>query len=81
MECDSVSSEVSYGNLVDIVDVISVEKTPSTIIEEFIQNNFELLAQEYKTDPIIVKRKIKQLPTIGRVAYRALVEFLSTDYN
>ena len=50
-------------------------------IEVLIQNNFELLAQEYETDPIIVKRKIKQLPSIGRVTYRALVEFLSTNYN
>ena len=42
VECDSVSGEVSYGNLVDIVDVIPVEKTSSSIksksiIEEFIQ--------------------------------------------
>ena len=27
VECDSISGEVSYGNLVDIVDVIPVEKT------------------------------------------------------
>ena len=97
VECDSISGQVSYGNLVDIVDVIQIEKTSSNInsksvIEEFIQagnqlkkqqievltqNNFELLAQEYKNDPVYVKRKIKKMPTIGRVAYKALVDFLT----
>ena len=76
VECDAISGQVSYGNLIDIVDVIPIEKTSSNInsksvIEEFIQagnqlkkqqievltqNNFELLAQEYKNDPVSVKR-------------------------
>ena len=80
LECDSVSGEVSYGNLVDVIDVKPVEKSPSSIqdssiIEEFIQagnslkkqqievlleNNFQLLAKEYKIDAIMVKRKIKK---------------------
>jgi hypothetical protein len=70
LECDSVSGEISYGNLVDIVDVKPIEKSPSSIqnssiIKEFIQagnslkkqqievlleNNFQLLAEEYKTE-------------------------------
>ena len=101
VECDSISGQVSYGNLIDIVDVIPIEKTSSNInsksvIEEFIQagnqlkkqqievltqNNFELLAQEYKNDPVSVKRKIKKMPTIGRVAYKALVDFLTFNYS
>ena len=44
------------------------------------QNNFELLAQEYKNDPVYVKRNIKKMPTIGRVAYKALVDFLTFNY-
>lgn len=102
LECDSVSGEVSYGNLVDVIDVKPVEKSPSSIqdssiIEEFIQagnslkkqqievlleNNFQLLAKEYKIDAIMVKRKIKKkMPTIGRVTYKVLNEFLSTYYS
>jgi len=45
------------------------------------QNNFELLTQEYKNDPVYVKRKIKKMPTIGRVAYKALVDFLTFNYS
>ena len=90
VECDSISGEITYGNLIDIVDVIAIEKTSSnvnskSIIDEFIQagnqlkkqqiealtkNNFEILAQQYKNDPVSVKRKIKRMPTIGRVAYK-----------
>ena len=101
VECDSISGQVSYGNLIDIVDVIPIEKTSSNInsksvIEKFIQagnqlkkqqievltqNNFELLAQEYKNDPVYVKRNIKKMPTIGRVAYKALVDFLTFTYS
>ena len=101
LECDSVSGEISYGNLVDIVDVKPIEKSPSSIqnssiIKEFIQagnslkkqqievlleNNFQLLAEEYKTDEIMIKRKIKRLPTIVRVTYKALSEFLSIYYS
>ena len=98
VECDSVSGEISYGNLVDIIDINPVkpiEKSSSSlplIIEKFLQsgnslknqqikvlieNDFELLAEEYKTDPVRVKKKIKGLPSIGRVTYRALSEFLS----
>ena len=50
-------------------------------IEVLIENNFELLAQEHKINPIIVKRKIKIMPTIGRVTCKALVEFLSVYYS
>tara|TARA_B100000780_G_scaffold189275_1_gene133178 strand:+ start:1103 stop:1354 length:252 start_codon:yes stop_codon:yes gene_type:complete len=50
-------------------------------IEVLTQNNFELLAQEYKNDPVSVKRKIKKMPTIGRVAYKALVDFLTFNYS
>ena len=47
VECDSISGQVSYGNLVDIVDVIQIEKTSSNInsksvIEEFIQAGNQL---------------------------------------
>jgi len=34
-----------------------------------------LLAQEYKNDPVSVKRKIKKMPTIGRVAYKSSTPF------
>lgn len=98
VECDSTSGEITYGNLVDVIDVVPSENKPQnikgqSIIEEFIsagnslkkqqieiliQNNFELLAQEYKSEPIVVKRKIKKMPTIGRVTYKALVEFLAS---
>ena len=101
LECDSVSGEISYGNLVDVIDVKPIEKSPSSIqnfpiIEEFIragnslkkqqievllENDFQLLAEEYKTNSIRVKRKIKKMPTIGRVTYKALNEFLSTYYS
>lgn len=102
VECDSVSGEVSYGNLVDIVDLKPIEKSPSNvqdsskIIEEFLQAgnslknqqievlnqyNFQLLAEQYKTDPLTVKRKIKKLHTIGRVTYKALTEFLAMHYS
>jgi len=101
LECDSVSGEISYGNLVDVVDVKAIEKSPSSIqnssiIKEFIEagnslkkqqievlreNNFQLLAEEYKTDATMVKRKIKKLPTIGRVTYKVLIEFLSIYYS
>ena len=101
VECDSISGEITYGNLIDIVDVIAIEKTSSnvnskSIIDEFIQagnqlkkqqievltkNNFEILAQQYKNDPVSVKRKIKRMPTIGRVAYKALADFLSFNYS
>ena len=42
LACDSVSGEVSYGNLVDIIDVKPIENSissrqKSSIIEEFIQ--------------------------------------------
>ena len=50
-------------------------------IEVLLENNFQLLAKEYKTDAIMVKRKIKKMPTIGRVTYKALSEFLSTYYS
>ena len=46
-------------------------------IQILIQNNFELIAQDYKNDPVLAKRKIKRMPTIGRVTYKALVEFLA----
>ena len=47
LECDSVSGEVSYGNLVDVIDVKPIEKSPSSIqnssiIEEFIQTGNSL---------------------------------------
>ena len=32
VECDSISGDVSYGNLVDIIDVIPVENKLSNII-------------------------------------------------
>ena len=50
-------------------------------VEVLLENNFQFLAEEYKTDPIMVKRKIKKIPTIGRVTYKALNEFLSTYYS
>lgn len=101
LECDSVSGEVSYGNLVDVIDIKPIEKFPSnmerpSIIEEFIkagnslkkeqikvliENDFELLAKEYKTNSAIVKKRIKLLPTIGRVAYKSLTEFLAMYYS
>ena len=50
-------------------------------IEVLLENDFQLLAEEYKTNSIRVKRKIKKMPTIGRVTYKALNEFLSTYYS
>ena len=99
MEFDSTSGEISYGNLIDVLDISPNESTLANtkgeIIEEFIhagnslkkqqiqvlvQNNFELLAQDYRNDPVLVKRKIKKMPTIGRVTCKALVEFLAMKY-
>ena len=53
VECDSISGQVSYGNLVDIVDVIPIEKTSSNIdsksvIEEFIQAGNQLKNNKLK---------------------------------
>jgi hypothetical protein len=41
------------------------------------KNNFELIAQDYKNDPVLAKRKIKEMQIIGCVTYKALVEFLA----
>ena len=40
VECDSISGQVSYGNLVDIVDVIPIEKTSSNI-DSKVDNMFD----------------------------------------
>ena len=100
MGFDSTSGEISYGNLLDVIDVSPNESTLANtkgrIIEEFIharnslkkqqiqvliQGNFELLAQDYRNDPVLVKCKIKKMPTIGHVTYKALVEFLAIKYG
>jgi len=49
LECDSLSGEVTYGNLVDVIDVKPVntienaaKKNSLTVIEEFIQGGNSL---------------------------------------
>ena len=46
-------------------------------IESLIANDFYKLSSLYQTDPIIAKKLLRDLPTIGRVTYRSICEFLS----
>ena len=44
-------------------------------LESLSENNFEQICNNYKTEPILVKLKIKELPIMGRVTYKSLFEF------
>ena len=47
--------------------------------KELCKRDIVTLAVNYKQDPTGIKRIIKATPTIGRVTYKNLIEFLSSE--
>ena len=95
LECNSSSGEIKFGNLVDIIDIKpkqtnesqelidkyikSGNSLKSKQIEALLANDFYETALLYKTHPLKAKKLLRNLPTIGRVTYRSICEFLSTE--
>ena len=48
-------------------------------IESLIANDFYKLSLLFKTNPIIAKRLLRDIPTIGRITYRSICEFFSSQ--
>ena len=50
-------------------------------IESLLINDFYKMASLFKTDPLEVKRLLRDIPTIGWVTYRSICEFLANQVN
>ena len=48
-------------------------------IECLIMNDFNEIGLLFKNNPLAAKKLLRNIPTIGRVTYRALCEFLSNE--
>jgi len=48
-------------------------------IESLLINDFYEMASLFKTDPLEAKKLLRDVPTIGRVTYRSICEFLSNQ--
>jgi hypothetical protein len=96
LECNSSSGEITFGNLVDVIDIkknedpnesqILIDKYIANgnslkpkQIQSLIANDFYKLSLLYQTDPIMAKKSLRDIPTIGRLTYRAICEFLSNQ--
>lgn len=82
-------------NVVDVQEIAATQNTEQmkfldrflsngyalkkTQIEELCKRDIAALVLKYQQEPIVVKRIIKATPTIGRVTYKNLVEFISSD--
>ena len=98
LECNSSSGEITFGNLIDVIDIKtneeSKESNKSQIlinkyiangnslqpkqIKSLIANDFYKLSLLYQTDPIIAKKLLRDLPTIGRVT-SSICEFVANQ--
>lgn len=100
LECNSSSGEIKFGNLIDVIDIKTVENIENnksqTLINEYLENgnllkskqiesllinDFHKIASLFENEPLRAKKLLKDLPSIGRITYRSLVEFLSNSSN
>ena len=96
LECNSSSGEITFGNLIDVIDIKTNEESNESQIlinkyiangnslqpkqiKSLIANDFYKLSLLYQTDPIIAKKLLRDLPTIGRVTYRSICEFVANQ--
>lgn len=98
LECNSSSGEIKFGNLIDVIDIKTVENIENnksqTLINEYLENgnllkpkqiesllinDFYKIASLFENEPLRAKKLLKELPSIGRVTYLSLVEFLSNS--
>jgi nucleoside diphosphate kinase len=74
------STIIEDGKQLKIIDEFIARgyKLKKEQVKQLLSVDIEMLSKKYKEDPISVKRIIKKTPTIGRVTYNNLVEFLSS---
>lgn len=96
LECNSSSGEITFGNLIDVIDIKTNEESNESQIlinkyiangnslkpkqiESLIANDFYKLSSLYQTDPIMAKKLLRDLPTIGKMTYSFICEFLANQ--